>query len=126
MTKLFRQFHIRRFGVNPNTGMIVFQKASGRVKELCEIPGPSVPTPELRRRSASLIGKPRPQLSGRRYDDDVIATTPDGHPVTTIQIENVFTDWQLLSTVCGVGTYEHVANTQELQVLQIARRMFGV
>ena len=119
----FGQSKVRRFGVSKETGMIVCQFRN-RVKELCEVPG-GINIWELQQRIESLNGRSLRQLSGRRYDSDIIATTPEGVKVSTIQIENVYNDWLLLSAVCGVGTYEHVANAHELQVLAIARKMFG-
>lgn len=80
---------------------------------------------EIRQRGEELAGKPFQQLSGRRHNADIIARTPEGKEVSTIQVENVYNDWLILNTVGGLGTYEHVANVHELAVLAIARKMFG-
>lgn len=122
---LFSSSRVRRFGISSTSGKIVYQaKTNGPVKELCEVPG-HITYREIQERSESLHGREFKTLSGRRYDSDVIARTPEGAKVTTIQVENVYNDWLLINSICGLGTYEHIANAHELSVLQIARKMFG-
>lgn len=123
----FGQSKVRRFGISEQSGMIVVQTKKNRVKELCEIPDGNLSVREIRQRfDAFQANNPKvKQLSCRRHDSDVIATTPAGTKVSTIQVENVYNDWLVLNAVAGLGTYEHVANAHELSVLQIARKMFG-
>jgi hypothetical protein len=109
---------IRHFGTVTQTGEIVAMWAKGR-----KVLGPSPRPPE--QLQIALKSMPEPiGLPGSPRPHKVVGNI-DGHKIRAEWVQMVWNDWRTIDTHHGEGTYERFANQQELEVLQLAKQLYG-
>jgi hypothetical protein len=66
------------------------------------------------------------QLPGEPPQDQIVFSTTDGTPIPVKAVEMVFNDACLLDYAYGAGHYWDTSLLREREVLEVARRLYGM
>ena len=117
---------IRHFGTMMNNLHIIATDRAGNVWDLG--PTPSDDWAKVRSNLLASVGTPffgmpgkSPLRKGHHPEyDEIVGRTEHGWDIPRITLETVFNDWDCINRDHGTGTYESVANADELAVLKVA------
>lgn len=118
---------IRHFGMNSESGNILARweadSKEGVVVEQC---------PEWDRAGRALRSSnvahicPYVPFPGRKAPRDIVGKIPGGLRVPAFAVEMVYNDARLIDGICNMpGKYELLANGDEVEVLKLARKLYG-